>query len=121
MSCMKLYSYSQLSQDWKEGASAEFLLPGRASRNTLINSRLRSFYPVEVKVEAEAEAEAEDELIVVQHTAMQNSWTQQASNGLRATIIPPRQLSPALVFKRALQDVSITRTGKPIIRIQGGR
>lgn len=71
--------------------------------------RLRSLYPTE------------DELIVVQHTAMQKPWTQQASNGLRATIKSPRQRSPALVFRRTLQDVSITRTGKPIIRIQGGR
>ncbi|CAF9907570.1 NADH-ubiquinone oxidoreductase 40 kDa subunit [Imshaugia aleurites] len=52
---------------------------------------------------------------------MQKCWTRQASNGLRAAIKFGRPFNSALVFRRTLQDISISRTGKPIIRIQGGR
>ncbi|KAM0797260.1 putative NADH-ubiquinone oxidoreductase 39 kDa subunit [Usnea florida] len=42
-------------------------------------------------------------------------------NGLCAVTQPWRPLNASLVFRRTLQDISISRTGKPIIRIQGGR
>ncbi|MCJ1373815.1 NADH-ubiquinone oxidoreductase 40 kDa subunit [Loxospora ochrophaea] len=46
-----------------------------------------------------------------------------ASNGLRATAKPikPRRTARTAFQQRNLQDVAITRTGKPIIRVQGGR
>ncbi|KAL8684889.1 MAG: hypothetical protein Q9224_006083 [Gallowayella concinna] len=51
---------------------------------------------------------------------MQKSWTIPASNGLRAvTKFPCVRAKTA--SRRGLGDVSITRTGRPIIRIQGGR
>ncbi|CAD6590729.1 MAG: NADH-ubiquinone oxidoreductase 40 kDa subunit [Alectoria sarmentosa] len=52
---------------------------------------------------------------------MQKCWAQKVPIGLRASTRSPRPLIAALVFRRGLQDVSISRTGKPIIRIQGGR
>lgn len=58
---------------------------------------------------------------MVQHTIMQKCWAQTVPTGLRAAIKSLRPHNAALVFRRGLQDVSISRTGKPIIRIQGGR
>ncbi|KAI4208705.1 MAG: hypothetical protein LQ348_000026 [Seirophora lacunosa] len=51
---------------------------------------------------------------------MQKSWASPACNGLRAAAKTP-PLRAQTVCKRGLQDVSITRTGRPIIRVQGGR
>lgn len=58
--------------------------------------------------------------LVGQRVAMQKSWASPACNGLRAAAKTP-PLRAQTVCKRGLQDVSITRTGRPIIRVQGGR
>jgi len=51
---------------------------------------------------------------------MQKCWTAQAGNGLRAASNSfPSKFS--IQQKRGIQDVVVTRTGKPIIRVQGGR
>ena len=90
-------------------ASAELLLSARTSQSSSTKlNHLRSF------------SLAENDLMI-QHTVMHRCWMQQASNPLHIAIRLSRPLNPALVFKRRLQDVSISRTGKPIIRIQGGR
>ncbi|KAI9752690.1 MAG: putative rhomboid protease [Chaenotheca gracillima] len=52
---------------------------------------------------------------------MQKSWAAPTANGLRATARPKRSSASAPLLRRGLQDISITRTGKPIIRVQGGR
>ena len=61
----------------------------------------------------------EDEM--VQCTVMQKCLATPASNGLRAATKVPKTCNGQLDFRRGIQDVSISRTGKPIIRIQGGR
>lgn len=52
---------------------------------------------------------------------MQKSLALPISSGLRAVRQCPRPAQVSVTFQRGLQDVSITRTGKPIIRVQGGR
>ncbi|MCJ1249454.1 NADH-ubiquinone oxidoreductase 40 kDa subunit [Trapelia coarctata] len=51
---------------------------------------------------------------------MQKCWTTQASNGLRAASKSTCRKS-SVDQRRGTQDVFITRTGKPIIKVQGGR
>ncbi|KAI4245743.1 MAG: hypothetical protein L6R40_002271 [Gallowayella cf. fulva] len=51
---------------------------------------------------------------------MQKSWICPASNGFRAAA-KPLSIRANTPSRRYLGDVSITRTGRPIIRIQGGR
>lgn len=46
---------------------------------------------------------------------MQKSWGHSATNGLKAIN------KPKPVLTRCLHDITITRTGRPIIRVQGGR
>ncbi len=52
---------------------------------------------------------------------MQKCWAAPASKGLRTYNRSQRTCNATVVTRRGLQDVSITRTGKPIIRVQGGR
>lgn len=52
---------------------------------------------------------------------MQKSWISPARTGLRSATQLSRNFKETPVFRRGIQDVSITRTGRPIIRIQGGR
>ncbi|MCJ1274159.1 NADH-ubiquinone oxidoreductase 40 kDa subunit [Puttea exsequens] len=52
---------------------------------------------------------------------MHKSLAKPAANGLRRAVKPPRICHGPMDFRRGVQDVSISRTGKPIIRIQGGR
>lgn len=52
---------------------------------------------------------------------MQKCWATSVSKGLRAFNGSQRTCSVTVVCRRGLQDVSVTRTGKPIIRVQGGR
>lgn len=50
---------------------------------------------------------------------MKNSWATPATQCLK---LGGRRVSrPETIQKRGLQDVQITRTGRPIIRVQGGR
>lgn len=58
---------------------------------------------------------------MVQREAMQRCWACQPANGFRALGKVPKMHNGSLVFRRGLQDVTISRTGKPIMRIQGGR
>ncbi|TAQ84592.1 hypothetical protein B7494_g7069 [Chlorociboria aeruginascens] len=51
---------------------------------------------------------------------MQKSCTPPSMSSLRAAMRPLQQ-SPRNAPRRRISDVSITRTGKPIIRTQGGR
>ncbi|MCJ1256356.1 NADH-ubiquinone oxidoreductase 40 kDa subunit [Lignoscripta atroalba] len=52
---------------------------------------------------------------------MQKCWTIQSTNGLRAVRTAAGVQNSSAVQRRGLQDVTITRTGKPIIRVSGGR
>lgn len=52
---------------------------------------------------------------------MQKCWASPAANGLRLANKNQRVCNGSLNCRRGIQDVTITRTGKPIIRIQGGR
>ncbi|MCJ1351673.1 MAG: NADH-ubiquinone oxidoreductase 40 kDa subunit [Icmadophila ericetorum] len=53
---------------------------------------------------------------------MQKTWLAQAGNGCRVGQHAIRQQRTVRIQQRNLvQDVAITRTGKPIIRVQGGR
>ncbi|MCJ1411737.1 NADH-ubiquinone oxidoreductase 40 kDa subunit [Ptychographa xylographoides] len=52
---------------------------------------------------------------------MQKCWTAQASNGLRVASRATRSGNTVIQRRGLKQDVTITRTGKPVIRIQGGR
>ena len=60
-------------------------------------------------------------LRVVQHPKMQKCWTAPAANGFRTATKLYRVKPVNAPQRRGLQDVAITRTGKPIIRVQGGR
>lgn len=50
---------------------------------------------------------------------MKNSWAMPATQCLK--LGRRRVARPETVQKRGLQDVQITRTGRPILRVQGGR
>ncbi|MCJ1446089.1 MAG: NADH-ubiquinone oxidoreductase 40 kDa subunit [Stictis urceolatum] len=52
---------------------------------------------------------------------MQKCWTAPAANGFRTATKLYRVKPVNAPQRRGLQDVAITRTGKPIIRVQGGR
>ncbi|KAI9844465.1 MAG: NADH-ubiquinone oxidoreductase 40 kDa subunit [Sclerophora amabilis] len=52
---------------------------------------------------------------------MQKSWAASTAHGLRVSARPKKAAIASLPHRRELQDISITRTGKPIIRVQGGR
>ena len=58
---------------------------------------------------------------IVQHAVMQRSCASPAADVLRAVVKKQRVCNGSLDCRRGLQDVAITRTGRPIIRIQGGR
>ncbi|KAL9000909.1 MAG: hypothetical protein Q9169_000664 [Polycauliona sp. 2 TL-2023] len=51
---------------------------------------------------------------------MPKLWVSPVSNGLRAAVNPSSPRT-TITSRRGLGDVSITRTGRPIIRVQGGR
>ena len=52
---------------------------------------------------------------------MQKTLGTLLPSGLRVAHKSPRPNDAFSPFRRGLQDISITRTGKPIIRVQGGR
>ncbi|KAI9822896.1 MAG: NADH-ubiquinone oxidoreductase 40 kDa subunit [Thelocarpon impressellum] len=52
---------------------------------------------------------------------MQKSWATSTAAGLRAGSRPSRVTATGAAQRRGLQDVTVTRTGKPIVRVQGGR
>lgn len=52
---------------------------------------------------------------------MQKSLGTPIPSGLRAIGKSSRPNYVSHTFQRCVQDISITRTGKPIIRVQGGR
>ncbi|KAI9827647.1 MAG: NADH-ubiquinone oxidoreductase 40 kDa subunit [Sarea resinae] len=52
---------------------------------------------------------------------MQKSWSSSAAKSLRATGRTQHPSVPSIAPRRCIQDVSITRTGRPIIKVQGGR
>lgn len=59
--------------------------------------------------------------LVVQHTVMQNFWACKSPNDFRAMTKVLKARNGSLAFRKGLHDVSITRTGRPILRLQGGR
>jgi NADH dehydrogenase (ubiquinone) 1 alpha subcomplex subunit 9 len=52
---------------------------------------------------------------------MHKSLGSPLSSGIRAVAHHARPAQVSFIPRRCLQDISITRTGKPIIRVQGGR
>ena len=55
------------------------------------------------------------------HAAMQKCWASPVASGSRVANKHHRMCNGSLNCRRGIQDVAITRTGKPVIRIQGGR
>ena len=52
---------------------------------------------------------------------MQTSLASATANGLKAAARSKLTVTVSISQRRNLQDITITRTGKPIIRVQGGR
>ncbi|KAI4154221.1 MAG: hypothetical protein LQ340_001812 [Diploschistes diacapsis] len=52
---------------------------------------------------------------------MQKCWASPANNGLQAVVKVTNPPKVGAIQTRSLNDIAITRTGRPIIRIQGGR
>ncbi|XMA13816.1 hypothetical protein WAI453_006607 [Rhynchosporium graminicola] len=52
---------------------------------------------------------------------MQKSCSPSSMNGLRTAVRLGRTSANTAPVRRHISDVTITRTGKPIIRTQGGR
>ena len=44
-----------------------------------------------------------------------------ATAAVRSAVQSTASRGKSLAFRRGIRDISITRTGRPIIRIQGGR